>query len=69
VPVLAHFPTRTRGSAVEKWFQNFGLNFFCQSKLTKGFFVEFLVPELTLTKKNSNQNLENTFAQQNLVFY
>jgi hypothetical protein len=51
VPVLAHFPSRTRDSAVQKWFQNFGFNFFGQSQLIKGIFIDFLIPELTVTKK------------------
>jgi hypothetical protein len=48
---------------VQKWLQKFGLIFFGQSELRKGFFVDFFNSELTLTTKISNQNFETTFTQ------
>jgi hypothetical protein len=33
--ILAYFPSRTQISSLQKWFQNFGSNFFDQSERTK----------------------------------
>jgi hypothetical protein len=42
-PFLVCFPSRAWDSGVQKWFQNFDLNFFHQSQLINRFFVDFFV--------------------------
>jgi hypothetical protein len=68
-PFLVCFSSRARDSGVQKWFQNFDLNFFHQSQLKNRFFVDFLFFGLTLTQKNSYKKFETTFTQQYFVFY
>jgi hypothetical protein len=57
-PFLVYFPSRARDFGVQKWFQNFDLNFFHQSQLKNKFFVDFLFFGLTLTKKIHTKNLK-----------
>jgi hypothetical protein len=48
-PILALFPSRTHNSAVQNWFQNFGLIFWSMKKNKKVNEKSFC--ELTLMKK------------------
>jgi hypothetical protein len=41
--VLARFPSRTRDSAMQKWFQNFGLIFFVKVNSQKGSLLTFWI--------------------------
>jgi hypothetical protein len=40
-PFLVCFPSRARDSGVEKWFQNFDLNFFSSKSTQKDFSLTF----------------------------
>jgi hypothetical protein len=58
-PFLVCFSSRARDFGVQKWFQNFDLDFFFIKVNSKiDFFVDFLFFGLTLTQKNSYKNLK-----------
>jgi hypothetical protein len=57
-PFLVCFLSRARDSGVQKWFQNFDLNFFSSKSTQNKFFVDFLFFGLILTKKIYTKNLK-----------